>query len=218
MTILCCRFLLNLLFPTAVHRHRRRVRFTGTAITRQYISRMIPGECEYTLNRAIQQDGAQPPRFQTSGFLDLFSSIIVEDSGHISPPEELWICHNISLLDFNIGRPIPLFRRSCGGQSFTFIGCYRILRYESYAADSDTVRMFIDVLLSSTRPELRRSDADGDAYCANGSPDSTRDEHSVTKWARVELEKVTDHPILSGNPRHQYVMRYAFSILQRKPE
>ena len=34
-------------------------------------------------------------------------------------------------------------------------------------------------------------------------------------WAEVELEKVMDHPILSGNTNHKYVVRYALTMLNR---
>ena len=33
-------------------------------------------------------------------------------------------------------------------------------------------------------------------------------------WSRVELEKVMD-PVLSGDPKHKYVARFALSILNQ---
>ncbi|EKM51458.1 uncharacterized protein PHACADRAFT_263595 [Phanerochaete carnosa HHB-10118-sp] len=108
---------------------------------------------------------------------DEFCRIMVHDKAHLAPPKELWTRHNITQLDMNVGRPVPLFQESAARRhAFEFLGWYRIVRWELCKGGSKEVRAFV------AKRKVSQVDKPWEYWTGVLGHD----------WARVELEKVND--------------------------
>ena len=182
------------------------------------VSDMFPGQDWHTFNRAYGPRNGQRRR----QFREEFSSIMANVAEHLSPPGELWTRDNIAQLDANIGLPIPLFESNDQRTGFVFRGCYRITRWEFCSGGGDKVRAFVSDLRHKVQEQHRLHSRWSDvlpscppAVLGVMREIMTWDSMLLRDWARVELEKAMD-PILSGDPKHRYVLRYARIIVNRR--
>lgn len=212
--------------------------------TTRYIEDVLPGETEHLFNRALAPSNPVPRRPYTDAqLLDQFSSIIVHGAPHLPMSHSvLWTNDQrcITCMDQNLRRPIPLFRETGSDddrhhvreKKFLFDGCYRILQWsmqdiignkEAHShVDNPTKKSRLASCL--TIMEFQKDEAVAPLARKHAIADVEGDSLAVSwndiiiprwEWARVEIEKVTDHPILSGNPDREYVIRYAFAIVNR---
>lgn len=118
---------------------------------------------------------------------------------------------------------------------FSFDGCYRILRWsmQDFIRNKEghdhifSPEQKVRLSRYSTIAERQEEEATSELLSQKRkrAPGDVDGDDLVVRWndiiiprwewARVEIEKVADHPILSGDPNRGYVTRYAFSILNK---